>query len=108
MRRRACDGVEEEPEEERICSTLRWDDVKLHPSVSEADLDALIFHELAQNWRKVARVVGRAKDACDDRSLPISVEAIAARVRALVEAGTIEGVGNLSMWRHSEVRLIPL
>ena len=80
---RECDGMEEEPEEERICSTLRWDDVKLPPSVSEADLDALIFHELAQNWRKVARVVGRAKDACDDRSLPISVEAIAARVRAV-------------------------
>ena len=31
MRRRACDGVEEEPEEERICSTLRWDDVKYEP-----------------------------------------------------------------------------
>jgi hypothetical protein len=100
--------MEEEPEEERICSTLRWDDVKLPPTVSEADLDALISHELAQNWRKVARVVGRAKEACDARSLPISVEAIAARVRALVEAGTIEGVGNLSMWRHSEVRLRPL
>jgi DNA-binding Lrp family transcriptional regulator len=69
-------------------------------------LDALIFYELAQNRRKVARGVGRAKDACDDRSLPISVEAIAARVRALVEAGTIEGVG-VSMWRHSEVRLRP-
>ena len=96
----------EEPEEERICSTLRWDDVRLPQSVSEADLDALILHELAQNRRKVARVVGYAKEACDARSIPLSMDVIAARVRALVEAGTIEGVGNLSMWRHSEVRLI--
>jgi hypothetical protein len=98
--------VSEEPEEERICSTLRWDDVRLPQSVLEADLDALILHELAQNWRKVARVVGYAKEACDARSIPLSMDVIAARVRALVEAGTIEGVGNLSMWRHSEVRLI--
>jgi hypothetical protein len=54
----------------------------------------------------VARVVGYAKEACDARSIPLSMDVIAARVRALVEAGTIEGVGNLSMWRHSEVRLI--
>ena len=98
--------MSEESEEERICSTLRWDDVRLPQSVSEADLDALILHELAQNRRKVARVVGYAKEACDARSIPLSMDVIAARVRALVEAGTIEGVGNLSMWRHSEVRLI--
>ena len=54
----------------------------------------------------MSRVVGRAKEACDARSLPVSMDVIAARVRALVEAGTIEGVGNLTMWRHSEVRLI--
>jgi hypothetical protein len=95
----------EEPEDERACSTLRWDDVSLPPSVSEADSDALIFPELAQNWRKVARVVAYVRQACEARSLPISVHEIAARVRALVEAETIEGVGNLSTWRHSEVRL---
>ena len=98
--------MSEESEEERVCSTLRWDDVRLPQSISAADLDVLIFHELAQNWLKVARVVGRAKEACDARSLPVSMDVIAARVRALVEAGTIEGVGNLTMWRHSEVRLI--
>jgi hypothetical protein len=43
----------------------------LPQAVSEADLDALIFHELAQNWSKVARVVGRAKEGCDARSLSV-------------------------------------
>jgi hypothetical protein len=75
--------VPEEPEDERICSTLRWDDVSLPLSVTEADLDALIFHELAQNRRKVARVVGRAKESCDARSLPVSTDVVAARLRAL-------------------------
>jgi hypothetical protein len=42
---------------------------------------------------------------CEARSLPISGEVIAARVRALVDAGTLEGVGNLRRWRFSEVRL---
>jgi hypothetical protein len=95
----------EEEDDERICSTLRWDDVSLPQWVSEADLDALIFAQLAHNWRKVARVVAYAGQACEARSLPISMDVIAARVRALVEAGAIEGVGNLSMWRHSELRL---
>ena len=99
--------MSEEPEEERICSTLRWDEVRLPQSVSEAGLDALIFHELAQNWRKVARAVGCAKEACDARSLPVSMDVIAARVRARSDLHKrIEGVGNLSMWRHSEVRLV--
>jgi hypothetical protein len=77
--------VSEEPEEERVCSTLRWDDVRLPQAVSEADLDALIFHELAQNWRKVARVVGRAKEGCDARSL--SVVASESISKALNEMG---------------------
>jgi hypothetical protein len=86
-------------------SGLRWEDVSLPASVSVADLDALIFHDLVQSWRKVARIVGRAQMVREARSLPISGEVIAARVRALVDAGTLEGVGNLRRWRFSEVRL---
>ena len=86
-------------------SGLRWEDVSLPASVSVADLDALIFQDLVQNWRKVARIVGNAQMACEARSLPISGQIIAARVRALVDAGTLEGVGNLRRWRFSEVRL---
>jgi hypothetical protein len=64
-------------------SGLRWEDVSLPASVSVADLDALIFHDLVQSWRKVARIVGRAQMVREARSLPISGEVIAARVRAL-------------------------
>ena len=51
-------GDEESPED-RICSTLRWSEVSLPQSVTEADLDALIFSELAERLLKVARIVGR-------------------------------------------------
>jgi hypothetical protein len=97
----------EDPEdrEDHICSTLRWSDVSLPPSVTEADLDALIFPELAQNWRKVARIVYRAFELREALSIAVSSEVIATRIQALVETGRIEGVGNLTMWRHSEVRL---
>ena len=96
---------DEEDPQDRICSALRWSDASLPRSVTEADLDALIYSQLAQNWRKVARIVGCTMQSCEARSIPVSGEVIVARVPALVETGKIEGAGNLSMWRHSEVRL---
>jgi len=37
--------------------------------------------------------------------LPISDEAIAARLQILADSDRIEGFGDLRKWRHSEVRL---
>jgi Protein of unknown function len=96
---------DEEKPEDKICSALRWSDVSLPQSVTEADLDALIFSELAERLRKVARIVGRVFQTLEARSPYLSHEVIAARVRELAETGRIESVGNLTMWRHSEVRL---
>jgi hypothetical protein len=98
-------AVAEDQDEPEVCSTLRWKDVSLPQSVTEADLDTLIFSALAQTWRKTARIVGSTFEQCEARSFPVSLEVIAARIQALAEAGKIEGKGNLSMWRHSEVRL---
>jgi hypothetical protein len=98
---------DEEDPEERICSTLRWSDISLPASVTTDDLDALIFSELAERLRKVARVVSRVFQTLEGRSIYLSHEAIAARIRELAETGRIEAVGNLTMWRHSEVRLRP-
>jgi hypothetical protein len=97
--------VSDEGEDPRICSTLRWSDVRLPPSVTEADLDALIFSEMTQRLLKVARIIGRTLESLKARSIYVSPEIIAARIRALADAGRIEAVGNLSMWRHSEARL---
>ena len=99
-------GLPDEPEDERICSTLRWKDVALPASVTATDIDALIFAELREPyWRKVARVVGNAFAIFESRSTYLSMEVIAARIQALAETGQLESQGNLTMWRHSEVRL---
>ncbi len=95
----------EENPEDRICSTLRWGEVMSPLSVTEAELDALIFSELAERLLKVARIVSRVFETLEARSIYLSHEVIAARVRELAETGRIESVGNLTMWRHSEVRL---
>ena len=88
-----------------ISSLLTWEDVSLPPSVSEADLDAIIFPELSRFSRKMALVIGNAVSRCKALDLPISDEMIGARLIALAEAGRIEGLGDLRKWRHSEVQL---
>jgi len=47
-----------------ICSDLRWKDVTLPKSVSEADLDAIIFSMLTSRRQKAARVIGTAMTHC--------------------------------------------
>jgi hypothetical protein len=92
-------------EKPAISSLLRWEDVSLPPSVSEADLDAIIFAELRPFSRKMALVIGNAVSRGKELGLPISSEMMGARLIALTEAGRIEGMGDLRKWRHSEVQL---
>jgi hypothetical protein len=97
------------PEKPRISSRLSWKKVKLPPSVSEKDIDGIIFSELKPHWRKVAMVVRQAFDRCEEAGLPLSREGrheiFAARLRHLADNDQIEGAGDLRKWRHSEVRL---
>jgi hypothetical protein len=88
-----------------IISELRWDQVRLPPSVTEADLDGIIFSFLKPRWQKTAMVVGDVTVRCKELALPISDEAIAARLQILSDSDRIEGIGDLRKWRHSEVRL---
>jgi hypothetical protein len=93
---------EEFPE---ISSSLQWAQVHLPSSVSEAQVDQIIFSTIIPQWRKMALMVGDAFIRCKAAGLPISGEAIAARIQDLVEDGRLEGAGDLRKWRHSEVRL---
>jgi hypothetical protein len=94
-----------EIDDDRICSTLTWKDVVLPLSVSEADLDELIFAETEKHWLKVARIVGNVFQTIETRCIRLPMDIIAARIAKLVEVGRLESQGNLTMWRHSEVRL---
>jgi Protein of unknown function len=93
------------PEPPHISSTLRWDEVSLPPSVTESSVDRIIFSVLKPLWQKTAKVVILAMQRCKELDVPIGDEEIAARLQVLADSGRIEGVGDLRMWRHSEIRL---
>ena len=88
-----------------IISELTWDDVRLPPSVTEERFDEIIFSVMKPTWRKTAMMVGLVMDRCKELELPITYEMIAARLKVLADTDQIEGIGDLRMWRHSEVRL---
>jgi hypothetical protein len=100
--------LEPPPREEEIptiSSSLTWDQVRLPPSVTEADFDGIIFSLLKPRWQKTAMVVVLVARRCQELALPISDEEIAARLQVLGDSDRIEGIGDLRKWRHSEVRL---
>lgn len=88
-----------------ISSELKWDQVRLPSSVTESDLDGIIFPILQPMWQKTAKVVILALQRCKALDLPVGDEAIAARLQVLSDSDRIEGIGDLRMWFHSEVRL---
>ena len=92
---------EEFPE---ISSSLRWDQVQLPPSVSEAQVDQIILSVIAPQWHKMARIIWDAVKRSEELALGVRDEAFAARIQVLVEAGRLESQGDLRKWRHSEVR----
>ncbi|UWU68992.1 DUF3658 domain-containing protein [Bradyrhizobium sp. NC92] len=87
-----------------ICE-LTWDEVQLPASVTEKQLDEIIFSVMEPTWRKTAMMVSYVLDRCKELGLPIEGEVIAARLKVLSDSGRIEGIGDLRSWFHSEVRL---
>jgi hypothetical protein len=84
---------------------LRWKNVKLPKSVSEADLDAIIFSILTSRQQKTARVIGTAVKHCEEHGLPIGAKIFGARIEALAESGRIQAFGDPRIWTHSELKL---
>ena len=88
-----------------ISSNLRWKNVKLPKSVSEADLDAIIFSILTSRQQKTARVIGTAVNHCEEHNLPVSAKIFGARIEALAKLGRIQAFGDPRFWTHSELKL---
>ena len=92
-------------EKPRIDSKLTWDQVTLPPSITVMDFDRIILSELSHYARKTARIVGKVSEHYRQLGTDLDPAIAAARLIAMVDAGLIEGAGNLRMWRFSEVRL---
>ncbi len=88
-----------------VDSKLTWKQVQLPPSVTEADIDVIIFSMMKPRFQKVAMIVIRSLKRCEELGLPVGDQVIAARLRLLADAGRIEGAGDLRKWGFSEVRL---
>jgi hypothetical protein len=69
--------------------------------------DAMVMSQVTDQWRKVARVVGQALHSqMDDQIFQTDDFFLAARVKALVEAGRLELQGKSALaMGYSEVRL---
>jgi hypothetical protein len=94
------------PEEfDHLNTDLRWEDVMLPPSISEADLDAVILSKLKPRSLKAARVIGDVMRAFEERGLSIGEETVGVRIRWLADVDRIKGFGDLRKWRFSEVSL---
>ena len=70
--------------------------------MSPDELDFEILTCVQQRWRKVAFVVASLGQSIPDAP---DYDAIAVRIVVLVEAGKLEAKGDLTEWRHSEVRV---
>ena len=88
-----------------ISSTLRWDQVRLPSSVSEAQVDQIILSVIVPRWHKMARIIWDAVKRGEELALRVTDEMFAARIQALIDAGRLESQGDVRKWRHSEVRL---
>jgi Protein of unknown function len=71
---------------------------------TNAQIDELLMSVITPNWQKVAMVIAKALHMLEDKGMEIGAQAVAARIVSLSSDGRIESQGNLSNWRHSEVR----
>ena len=67
-------------------------------------IDTALLSQVADDWRKVARVVGMAMLSMPDRPSGVPDVFFAKRVGHLVESGQLESQGDLRRMRFSEVR----
>ena len=65
-----------------------------------------ILNACRQQYSKVAVVIGRASKQLGRNDDEI-YELVAQQIAKLVEDGHLQAAGDVSQWRHSEVRLPP-
>jgi len=69
------------------------------------EIDKLILSLNGLQWQKVAMILSKTLRECEQRNISASYEDIAERIAALVGRHLLEAQGDITKWRHSEVRL---
>jgi hypothetical protein len=74
-------------------------------TASHQQIDAYILSFVAARWLKVARIIADVLKQCEHDQLATDEYIVGGCIQGLVEDGKLEAQGNLSRWRHCEVRL---
>ncbi len=75
--------------------------------MSSPEIDSAVLAVTEAHWSKVSMVILKTAERLG-RDLPegdAGYSMIAARIAALVSTGRLAAQGDISRWRHSEVRL---
>ncbi|RUT99212.1 hypothetical protein EOD23_25500 [Mesorhizobium sp. USDA-HM6] len=72
---------------------------------ADSNIDAAIMKMTMERWQKTAMVIAKTEEALRKAGEQVSWDDIAERIEVLDARGDIESQGDLTLWRHSEVRL---
>jgi hypothetical protein len=70
----------------------------------DSKIDEFILTLVTPRWQKVAMVIAKVLRMSDDKGIETTDDAIAERIGALCVEGRLEFQGDISNWRHSELR----
>ena len=75
--------------------------------MTPSQIDDAVLAVADEHWHKVAMIIIRAAEKLGSELTEgdAGYELVAQRIAALVEDGRLVSQGDLSRWRHSEVRL---
>jgi len=73
--------------------------------LSAEAIDAAILGVAMARWQKTAMIIVKSQENLRASKVEASYDDIAERIYALASQGRLEGQGDLTLWRHSEVRL---
>jgi hypothetical protein len=74
-------------------------------TTTQTYIDGMVLWFAKANWRKVARIIAEVLGECERHAIASDADVVAESIRYQVEQGKLEGQGDLSRWRFSEVRL---
>lgn len=73
--------------------------------MSAEAIDAAILGVAMTRWQKTAMIIVKSQENLQASKVEVSHDDIAERIYVLASQGRLEGQGDLTLWRHSEVRL---
>ena len=73
--------------------------------MKDADIDKSLLKACGKYYMKVARIMCDVLEDLGHKITDENAQIVEIRIRALVDEGKLKAVGDLSKWRHSEIKL---